>query len=189
MKFYPSHSIKPFIQKIQSLPSSLAPIHMIISKLMLSYLINLIKISSTFWCHMANAVVTCHNSSYVIVIRSAKGVNISMCTMNQCQSALGQWVQFRSPWGMHRGIIQEVSPTGALIRMPRQYAPMTMISDARHPQTDADKLDVALAQWGYGPYPGPRYGPRYGPGYNRWAGGWFVWWFAFAAILALAFLW
>lgn len=56
-------------------------------------------------------------------------------------------------------------------------------------QSDEEKLDLALAQWGYGR---PGYGGFGGrgwgyPGYVGWYLGW--WWLAFAWILALAFLW
>ena len=117
-----------------------------------------------------------------------------MCTKTHCEKHLGGWVQFHTPWGYHRGVIEQVGPTSALVRIPRQYAPTTLIHHETG-ETDEQKLDIALAAWGYGP--GPAYGPRpggwgrdyYRPGYGWWVGGWWWWWIAFAWIFALAWLW
>ena len=109
-----------------------------------------------------------------------------MCTMGQCQGHLGQWVQFETPWGQHHGVVEQVTAGGVLMRVPRQYAPVGIASlPSFSGQTDEQKLDVVLAQWGYGPgYGAPGYGYR-----AWWAGAWLFWWLAFALILGLAFLW
>ena len=116
------------------------------------------------------------------------------CNEMQCRQSLGQWVSFRTQWGMHRGIVQDVNQSAVLVRLPRQYAPGVLLS---HDQASENhQLDVALAAYGYpgfnGYYGGGygRYGNRWGaPGYGIWRGGWWFWWLAFAWILALAFLW
>ncbi|MCL6593072.1 MAG: hypothetical protein K6T31_03775 [Alicyclobacillus sp.] len=101
-----------------------------------------------------------------------------MCTMGQCMKLRGQWVHFYSPWGYHRGIIEDVNSRAVLVRMPRRYAPTGLVSQtqpADSPRSDEQKLDVVLAQW-YGPYWG-----RWGyPGWGAWWGGWWWWWLAFA---------
>jgi hypothetical protein len=115
-----------------------------------------------------------------------------MCTQGQCMRHMGQWVQFRTPWGMHRGIISEVNNRGVLVRVPRQYAPVSLAYHTHENKSDEEKLDVALAGVGYGGYPGAYggYGGRWGyPGAGRWYGGWWLWWLAFAWIFWLAFLW
>lgn len=122
-----------------------------------------------------------------------------MCNRLDCVNNLGKWVQFQTPWGHHRGIIAEVNNRAVLVRVPRQYAPIGLVSHSQSVDKDDEKkLDFALAQWG-GVWGGLRgYGPGYGayggrgwgyPGYGAWYGGWWWWWLAFAAILALAFLW
>jgi len=116
-----------------------------------------------------------------------------MCTRGQCVSSLGQWVRFQTPWGMHRGIVADVNNRAVLMRVPRRYAPVGWASHTPSGTSDEEKLDLALAQYGYGGYGGyPGYG-RYGrwgyPGYGGWYGGWWWWWLAFAWIFALAFLW
>ena len=112
-----------------------------------------------------------------------------MCTMGQCQKHLGGWVQFQTPWGMHRGVVERVTHQGVLMRVPRQYAPVSLASA---PQSDEDKLGAALAQWGYG-RGAPGYGAYGGgwgrPGYGWWGGGWLWWWLAFSWLFLLAFLW
>lgn len=131
-----------------------------------------------------------------------------MCTRMDCTQKMGQWVQFRTQWGTHRGIISDVNQRAVLVRVPRRYAPTGLASETKPvDQSDTSKLDLALAQWGYGGYGGGYgrrgyrgyggYGPGYGaygggwgrPGYGGWYGGWWWWWLAFAWIFALAFLW
>lgn len=103
---------------------------------------------------------------------------------------MGEWVSFRTQWGSHRGIVEQVNHRGVLVRVPRQYVPATLING-----TDNDKLDVGLARWGgaygpYGAYGGYGGGKTWGyPGYGAWYGGWWWWWLAFAWIFWLAFLW
>ncbi|MFD1676322.1 hypothetical protein [Alicyclobacillus fodiniaquatilis] len=110
-----------------------------------------------------------------------------MINRGEWNNAVGQWVRFRTPWGTHRGIVQEVNHRGVLVRVPQQYAPATLIN-----ASDEQKLDVALTAYGY-PYGGYGYGyspaARWGyPGWGGWYGGWWLWWLAFAWIFALAFL-
>lgn len=119
-----------------------------------------------------------------------------MCNRLDCVNNMGKWVQFRTPWGSHRGIVTDVNNRAVLIRVPRQYVPASLVSDSQSVEKDDEKkLDLALAQWGggWGGY-GPGYGPYGGrgwgyPGYGAWYGGWWWWWLAFASIFALAFLW
>lgn len=127
-----------------------------------------------------------------------------MCTRGQCQKNLGNWVQFETPWGRHRGVVERVSDHGVLMRVPRQYAPTGLATHrVLSAKTEEQKLDLALAQWGYGGgwssggAPGyGAYGGTYGNrgyangGYGGWwGGGWWWWWLAFAWIFWLAFLW
>lgn len=106
-----------------------------------------------------------------------------------CAGCQGRWVQFETPWGIHRGIVERVEHDRVLIRVPRRYAP-TLASAIINPDLDKDKrLALALAKWGYGyPAGGYRFAkPIYGAGW--WAAGWLWWWLAFAWILALAAFW
>ncbi|MCL6452127.1 MAG: hypothetical protein K6T78_00695 [Alicyclobacillus sp.] len=112
-----------------------------------------------------------------------------MCRRCDAEKALGQWVQFGTPWGTHRGIVEQVTPRAVLVRVPRRYAPAGLVSSERQGTTDEEKLDLALAYGGYPGY-GYGYGGRWGyPGYGAWWGGWWWWWLAFAWIFWLAFLW
>lgn len=126
-----------------------------------------------------------------------------MCTRMDCVNHMGKWVNFRTQWGMHRGIVSGINDRAVLVRVPRQYAPAGLVSQAQTvDESDEAKLNLVLASWGgygIGPgYGGGGYGPGYGayagrgwgyPGYGAWYGGWWWWWLAFAAIFALAFLW
>lgn len=123
-----------------------------------------------------------------------------MCMRGDCTKAVGQWVQFRTQWGSHRGIVHAVNDQAVLMRVPKQYAPSPLTATSLAPESESGRLDLALAQWGYGygapgaAYGGPGYGYGAGPGYGRpgygwWAGGWWFWWLAFAWIFAFAFLW
>ena len=107
-----------------------------------------------------------------------------MCTQGQCASSLGQWVSFRSPWGVHRGIVAGVNQRAVLMKVPWRYAPMGLATHPGDGQSDEDRLNLTLAQYGYGGYPGYggyAYGRRWGyPGYGAWGGGWLWWWLAFA---------
>ncbi|WP_157071266.1 hypothetical protein [Alicyclobacillus acidiphilus] len=110
-----------------------------------------------------------------------------MCTRAECMAKMGQWVQFRTQWGTHRGIISGVNNQAVLVRVPRQYAPVGLATAAKDPsQSDEARLDLALAGYGYGPY---RYRGWGYPGNGWWYGGWWWWWLAFAWVFALAFLW
>ncbi|WAH38570.1 hypothetical protein [Alicyclobacillus dauci] len=109
-----------------------------------------------------------------------------MCTRTECVNKMGQWVQFRTKWGTHRGIVSGVNDRAVLVRVPRRYAPVGLAGACQSvDQSDEEKLDISLARWGYGGY-GPRYYGAYGgrgrgyPGYGGWYGGWWWWWLAFA---------
>ena len=112
-----------------------------------------------------------------------------MCNRLDCVNNMNKWVRFQTPWGVHRGIVSDVNGRAVLVRVPRQYAPASLVSSSQAiGKSDEEKLDLALAGWG-----GPRYGAyggRWGyPGYGAWYGGWWWWWLAFAWIFWLAFLW
>lgn len=124
-----------------------------------------------------------------------------MNVREQCMTMQGSWVHFRTPWGYHRGIVQQVEHQGVLVKMPRNYVPAHLANANSSAET---KVELALQQvaWGnpnYGYGGGYHYGqPGYGagagygpyrPGYGWWNGGWLFWWLAFAWIFALAFLW
>lgn len=127
-----------------------------------------------------------------------------MCNRLDCVNNMGKWIRFSTPWGQHRGVVTDVNRQAVLVRVPRQYAPTGLASAEKSADAeDVNKIDAALAAWGYGPgygagygYGGPGYGGGYGygggwgrPGYGAWYGGWWWWWLAFAWIFALAFLW
>lgn len=113
-----------------------------------------------------------------------------MCTSGQCMGYMGQWVQFRTPWGTHRGIVTDVNGRGVLMRVPSQYAPVSLAGSSKMNGSDQERLDLALCAYGYagypgayGGYPGPYGGGkgRWGyPGAGGWYGGWWLWWLAFA---------
>lgn len=115
-----------------------------------------------------------------------------MCTRQQCEAYVGQWVRFRTPYGAHQGMIERLTPSKAIIVSPRQYAPAQLISDSVD-VSDMEKLDVALAwgRMGRGAvgYPGVGYGGagRYG-GYG-YGYGWARWAVSFLVIYALFGLW
>ncbi|QQE77180.1 hypothetical protein [Alicyclobacillus sp. SO9] len=91
-----------------------------------------------------------------------------MCTRAECERHIGKWVQLRTPYGVHRGVIERVTATKAIIKSPKQYIPVDLALD----DADERKLDVALAWGGYGRggYPGGGYGGAYGYGaWGRWA--------------------
>ncbi len=111
-----------------------------------------------------------------------------MNVREQCMTMQGSWVHFQTPWGYHRGIIQQVENQGVLMKIPRNYVPAHL---ANANSSDETKVEVALQQVAWG-NPGYGYGGGYGPyrpGYGWWNGGWLFWWLAFASIFALAFLW
>lgn len=112
-----------------------------------------------------------------------------MCTMGQCQQSIGNWVQFRTPWGNHQGIVESVNARAVLVRMPRQFAPSRLASGHLSGNSDEERLDVALAAYGYHGVGYPGYRAWGYPGYGIWRGGWWWWWLAFAWVFALAFLW
>ena len=147
------------------------------------------------WCESGFGVVD--SCAYV---KQQREERTQVYSRGDCIRYMGQWVRFQTPWGMHQGIVTDINNRGVLMRVPRRYAPTGLASaDKVIGVDDEQKLDLALAQWGYrgygyGPY-GGGYGARAGyggwgyPGYGGWYGGWWWWWLAFAWIFALAFLW
>ena len=118
-----------------------------------------------------------------------------MATYAECQHHIGNWVQFRTPWGMHQGIISAVNPRAVLVRVPRQYAPALASHQGAEPSlSDEQRLDLALTGGGFPGYRRGFAGPGYAgrgwgyPGWGAWAGGWWLWWLAFATFFLLAFL-
>lgn len=119
-------------------------------------------------------------------------------TMGQCQRNVGRWMEFRTPWGKTRGIVEEVNHRAVLVRIPKEHVPIQLLSQSHG--ADEARLDATLAEYGYPA--GPGYGGqtpgsggncapngRWGyPGYYGWYGSWFLWWLAFAWIFLLAFL-
>jgi hypothetical protein len=120
-----------------------------------------------------------------------------MCTMGQCERNMGRWMEFRTPWGKTRGIVEQVNHRAVLVRVPKEHAPVVLLNNSQ--SSDEARLDVTLAQNGYPSYgagggygggePGYGGGARWGyPGYYRWVGPWLFWWLAFAWIFWLLFL-
>jgi hypothetical protein len=95
-----------------------------------------------------------------------------MYTRAQCQSHVGQWVQFRTKYGYHIGLVERVTGDSAIVLSPRQQIP-THLASADVDSDDMQKLDLALAWWGgFGRagYPGAGY--RAGaPGAGAYGGG------------------
>jgi hypothetical protein len=113
-----------------------------------------------------------------------------MCTRSECELHAGRWVQLRTPWGQHRGIIERVTENSAIILSPRQFAPVHLATDVT--QEEMQRLDVVHAWGGFGGgYPGGGYPRRgYGGGYPaRGYGapgfGWTRWAVAFLSIYLL----
>ncbi|MDI3327261.1 MAG: hypothetical protein QJR06_01785 [Alicyclobacillaceae bacterium] len=111
-----------------------------------------------------------------------------------CRRRVGHWMEFRTPWGVHRGIIRRVTPDGILVSVPRRYAPrfafsatwaatplqggdVQQLQRVRHAlaRPVREHLGVELVQWA-------------APGWGWWHGGWWWWWIAWAWLLAFAFL-
>lgn len=115
-----------------------------------------------------------------------------MCTRAQCQQHVGRWIQFRTPYGQHVGMVERVTADQAIVLSPRHLVPQHLASPVS--QSDEDKLDLALAFWGGG-YPSAGAGPRTGYGYGAgrgiggYAGGWQRWAVSFLIIYALFGLW
>jgi hypothetical protein len=111
-----------------------------------------------------------------------------MCTRAECERHIGKWVQFRTPYGVHRGVIERVTATKAIIKSPKQYIPVDLALDD---DDDDRRLDVALAWGGYGRggYPGAGYGRGYGRGYGYGYGMWGRWAVSFLIIYLLFGLW
>lgn len=113
-----------------------------------------------------------------------------MCTKAQCEPYIGKWIEFRTPWGWHRGVIERVTNNTAVIVSPSRYVPAQFaIADAAL----TPQRDVALA-WGmggapgtpgagYGGYPGGVGG--YPGGGFGWYGGWTRWAVSFLIIYVL----
>ncbi|MCF8563385.1 hypothetical protein LLE49_01325 [Alicyclobacillus tolerans] len=109
-----------------------------------------------------------------------------MCTRADCERHIGQWVQFHTQWGLHRGIIERVTNRSAILVSPRRYIPAQFASETRDisdetMSADMKKLDLALTWYGSGAA-GGGYGGYGGIGWGRWA-------VSFLAIYALFGLW
>jgi hypothetical protein len=118
-----------------------------------------------------------------------------MCSQAECTRLIGQPVRFRTPYGLHHGVIERVTRDKAIIVSPIRYVPpqfqiCSLSEDAIGAETQS--LDVELA-WGgpvaRGAYPGAGRGAApmqgiapYGYGYARWA-------VSFLIIFALFGLW
>lgn len=91
-----------------------------------------------------------------------------MCTKAQCEQHLGKMVQFRTPYGHHIGMIEQVTANQVIVLTPKRFAPSHLSRPVN--LSDEDKLDVALAFWGGG-YPRAGFGPGAGAGYRYGYGG------------------
>ncbi|WP_407655188.1 hypothetical protein [Alicyclobacillus dauci] len=117
-----------------------------------------------------------------------------MCTRQDCERHIGKWVQFRTPYGYHQGMIERITKDDKVIILsPRRYAPASLIT-AEVEGDEMQRLDLALAWYGRRPgypavgYPGGAVG-GYGPGYGYGAWGWSRWAVSFLVIYALLGLW
>lgn len=109
-----------------------------------------------------------------------------MCSRAQCQQHVGQWIQFRTPYGQHIGQVERVTADQAIILSPRQYVPRHLAQPVS--ADEESRLDLALAFWGgrggYGMGAGGAGAGGYGFGY-----GWQRWAVSFLVIYALFGLW
>lgn len=106
-----------------------------------------------------------------------------MCTRAECLGYVGRYVQFRTQYGYHQGVIERVSGNQAVILSPRKYIPAQLLSESLD-EDEEKRLNVALAWGGYGGGGGYRGG--YGAGYGYgWGGGWARWAVSFLVIYAL----
>ncbi|GMA49643.1 hypothetical protein GCM10025857_10000 [Alicyclobacillus contaminans] len=48
----------------------------------------------------------------------------------------GQWIEFKTPWGKHRGIVESVQRDRVLVKMPKQYATRGLLNYLRGSETD-----------------------------------------------------
>ncbi|WP_245632860.1 hypothetical protein [Alicyclobacillus kakegawensis] len=99
--------------------------------------------------------------------KHAMGGELIMCSQRDCERYVGQWVQFSTPYGVHRGILERVTQRHAIVLSPRQYIPAQFATESL--KADEEKrIDAVLAS-GYGPY-GGGYGWGYpGAYWGRWA--------------------
>lgn len=111
-----------------------------------------------------------------------------MCTRGECQRHVGQWIRFRTPYGVHKGVVERVTADSAIILSPRQYVPVQLASSDIG-EDELQKLDIGLATYGrgfvtagYPGYGGGHAGPR---GYGGWGYGWRRWAVSFLIIYAL----
>ncbi|ATY84925.1 hypothetical protein CVV65_08315 [Kyrpidia spormannii] len=111
-----------------------------------------------------------------------------------CSRHVGRWMDFRTPWGRHRGIIRRVSPHGVLVSVPRHYAPRFAFAQAwaSAPVSGGDvkqlhQIRHALAR-PVDTYLNAEPVGWVAPGYGWWYGGWWWWWIAWAWLLAFALL-
>lgn len=129
-----------------------------------------------------------------------------LCTRAQCEHHVGQWVQFRTKYGNHVGLVERITKDSVIVLSPRQHIP-TQLASADLSLDEHERLDLALAWWGgfgRGGYPGGYGGGApgvggYGRGYSGYAGrggyggwggyGWGRWAVSFLIIYALWGLW
>lgn len=120
-----------------------------------------------------------------------------MVTRLDCEKYVGRWVRIRTPYGWHRGIIEDITDTHAVIVSPDKYVPVQLASQ-KLTKDDLRKIDATFAFGSFGGpssvgLPGasaPGYG-AYGPGYGGWGFGWnwSRWAVAFLVIYLLFGLW
>ncbi|MDI3256314.1 MAG: hypothetical protein QJR01_01060 [Kyrpidia sp.] len=111
-----------------------------------------------------------------------------------CRGRVGHWMEFRTPWGVHRGVIRRVTPDGLLVSVPRRFAPRFALAQswAGAPVQGGDirqlrEVRHALAK-PLDAYLKPELVQWAAPGWGWWSGGWWWWWIAWAWLLAFAFL-
>jgi hypothetical protein len=115
-----------------------------------------------------------------------------MVTRLDCQKYVGRWVRFRTPFGWHRGIIEDITDTHAVIVSPDKYVPAQLASQ-KLTKDDLRKIDATFAFGSFGGPAGvgvPGYGMSV-PGYGGFWGGasWSRWAVAFLIIYLLFGLW
>ncbi len=114
-----------------------------------------------------------------------------MCTKEECEKYVGQWVHFRTKYGYHVGLVERVTNDSAVVLSPKQYIPAQFAS-ANLSADEEQRLDLALAWWGgmgRGGYPGYGGAPGAGAYGGGWGWGWRRWAVSFLIIYVLWGLW
>lgn len=108
-----------------------------------------------------------------------------MCSRRECQRHIGQYVRFRTPHGLHEGVIEKISGNEAIVLSPRQFIPVQLASESVD-DDEVRRLDIALAWGGYGGGAGGARGPYGYGGYGGYgAYGWGRWAVSFLIIYVL----